>query len=47
MDYTNCMRDLQRKGTEDVGSGPKSNDHKIASIVVDREISEQVLSAFQ
>ena len=45
MDCTNCMRDWQRKGIEYVGSGPKSNDYKIASIVVVREISEHILSA--
>ena len=41
------MRDLQRKGSEDGRSSPKSSDYKIAQIVVDREIPEQVLSGFQ
>ena len=47
MDSTQFMRDLQRKGTEDVGSAHKSSDYIIASIVVDLEISERALSAFQ
>ena len=47
MDYTKCVRDLQRKGSEDGRSSPKSSDYKIAQIVVDREIPEHVLSGFQ
>ena len=47
VDYTKCVRDLQRKGSEDGRSSPKSSDYKIAQIVVDREIPEQVLSGFQ
>ena len=47
VDYSKCVRDLQRKGTNDVGTAPQSNDYKIASIVVDREIPEHVLDAFQ
>ena len=47
VDYTKCVRDLQRKGTEYVESTPKPNDYKIASIVAGREIHDRVLSAFQ